>query len=173
MSNFSDKAKSILASIAPLIGTAVGGPFGALAGAMLSKALGKDATDTAGVEAAITSGDPDILLKIKQADNDFKLQMEQLGIAKEKLVYDDIANARGREIAVRDHTPRNLAYLILVGTGIAIAATLLGYTKVDSALAGTLIGYLVSECKSTLTYYFGSSQGSRDKDATLADIAKS
>lgn len=171
--SFSDKAKSIIGSVAPLIGTALGGPFGGLAGAMLSKALGTPPGDTAAIEAAATSADPEILLKIKQADNDFKIQTEQLGITRDKLVFDDIANARAREVAVKDTTPRNLAYMILVFTGACIAATLMGYTKVESALAGTLIGYLIAESRSALTYYFGSSSGSQSKtDAMTAELSK-
>jgi len=168
--NFGQTAKSVLATVAPLLGTALGGPFGGLAGSLLSKALGT--SDPKAMEAAITSTDPDILLKLKQADNDFQAQMKTLEISEEKLSFEDTANARAREVAVKDTTPRNLAYLIIGFTGLCIAATLAGWTKVDSALAGTLIGYLVAECRSTLTYYFGSSQGSRDKDQALADIAK-
>jgi len=168
--NFGQTAKSVLATVAPLLGTALGGPFGGLAGSLLSKALGTN--DPKAMEAAITSTDPDILLKLKQADNDFQAQMKTLEISEEKLSFDDIANARAREMAVKDTTPRNLAYLIIGFTGLAIAATLAGWTKVDSALAGTLIGYLVAECRSTLTYYFGSSQSSQNKDATIAAIAK-
>lgn len=172
MSSFSDGFKQVVATLAPTIGTALLGPFGGMAGSFLASKLGVPAGDQKALEAAVTSGDPDILLKLKQADNEFQAKMAELGIERDKLVYDDIANARAREIAVRDTTPRNLAYLIIAFTGACIGATLAGWTKVDSALAGTLIGYLVAECRSTLTYYFGSSQGSKEKDATIADIAK-
>lgn len=170
--SFSDKAKAILGTIAPLVGTAIGGPFGALAGAALSKALGTAPGDDKAAEAAILSASPEVLAQVKAAEEQFQVNMKQLGITEEKLTFDDIANARAREIAVKDSTPRNLAYLIVCFTGACIAATLAGWTKVDSALAGTLIGYLVAECRSTLTYYFGSSQSSQNKDKDLADIAK-
>jgi hypothetical protein len=170
--NLGDKAKQILRTVAPLLGTAIGGPFGALAGSALSAVLGTPEGDDKAAENALLTASPDALVKLKQAEMDFQVQMKQLGITEEKLTYDDIANARAREIAVKDSTPRNLAYLIVCFTGACIAATLAGWTKVDSALAGTLIGYLVAECRSTLTYYFGSSRSSQDKDATLAAIAK-
>jgi len=170
--SFSDQFKQVVAAVAPVLGTALGGPFGGLAGSFLASKLGIPSGDSKALEAAVTSGDPDILLKLKQADQDFQAKMSELGIERDKLVYDDIANARAREIAVRDTTPRNLAYLIIFFTGACIAATLAGWTKVDSAVAGTLIGYLVAECRSTLTFYFGSSRSSQDKDATLAEIAK-
>jgi len=171
--SFSDKAKQVIATVAPLLGTALGGPLGTAAGALLVKALGTNPGDEKAAESALLTASPETLAAIKKAEEDFQVQMRQLGITEEKLTYDDIANARAREIAVKDTTPRNLAYMIITFTGAAIAATLAGWTKVDSALAGTLIGYLVAECRSTLTYYFGSSRSSQEKDATLAEIAKS
>jgi hypothetical protein len=183
MSNFSDKFKQILGTVAPLLGTAVGGPFGGMAGALLAKALGVKQDDTQAMEAAVTSGDPDILLKLKQADNDFKVQMETLGITRDKLVFDDIANARAREIAVKDDTPRQLAWVIIGGFIAVSAGQLLGLVIWPDAiskippqgwlLVGNISGYLANEAKQCAAYYFGSSLGSVGKDSTIADIAKS
>lgn len=173
MSSFSDKAKQILATVAPLLGTAIGGPFGALAGVALSKALGTPAGDDKAAETALLGASPEVLAAMKKADEDFKIQMKQLDITEEKLTYDDTASARQMAVATKDTTPRNLAYMLLGGTGVAIAAVLLGYAKVESALAGTLIGYMISECKAVMQYYFGSSAGSQTKDDTIATIAKS
>lgn len=169
---FGDKALQVLRTVAPMLATATLGPFGPLAATAISAALGTPTGDTKAAEAALLNATPDQLLALKKADQDFQERMKELGIEEEKLVYDDIANARSREIAVKDSTPRNLAYLIIGFTGLCIAATLAGWTKVDSALAGTLIGYLVAESRSTLTYFFGSSQSSQNKDATIASIAK-
>lgn len=170
--NFGQKALQVLKTVAPTLATAALGPFGPLAGGLISAALGTATGDDKAAETALLTATPDQLLALTKANNDFQVQMKQLGITEEKLTFDDIANARAREIAVKDATPRNLAYLIIGFTGLCIAATLAGWTKVDSALAGTLIGYLVAECRSTLTYYFGSSQSSQNKDATIASIAK-
>jgi hypothetical protein len=127
-----------------------------------------DATST-----ALLSATPEQLLAIKQAEETFTEQMTQLGITKDKLAYDDIADARKMAIETKDTTPRNLAYLVLGGTGVAIAATLAGITHVESALAGTLIGYLISECKSIMQYYFGASASNAAQAATISEIAKS
>ena len=169
---FGDKALQVLKTVAPMLATATLGPFGPLAATVISTALGTPTGDQKATEGTLLNATPDQLLALKKAENDFQVQMETLGISEEKLVYDDIANARAREISVKDTTPRNLAYLIIGFTGVCIAATLAGWTKVDSALAGTLIGYLVAESRSTLTYFFGSSRSSQEKDATIASIAK-
>jgi hypothetical protein len=168
-------AKQVLATVAPLLGTALGGPFGGLAGTMLSKALGT--TDPSKIEAAITSTDPDILLKLKQADNDFKTQTEALQISEEKLSFDDTASARAREMTVKDHTPAILAYFITAGF-----FAVLGYMMVKGAPATNggggeafliILGALGAAWTGVISYYFGSSAGSVQKDKTLADIAKS
>lgn len=173
MSSFTDKARQILSAVAPTLGTAIGGPFGALAGVVLAKVLGADPnTNAAAASVALETANPETLLAIKKQDEDFKLSMAQLGVSKEKMEFDDRANARARETATKDNTPRNLAYLVLGGTAIAFAATMLGFAKADAALVGTLIGYMIGECKSVMQYYFGSSSGSKSKDDALADIAK-
>ena len=72
------------------------------------------------------------------------------------------------QIATKSTTPTILSYGVLIAGGSMMASVLYGYAKVDSVLAGTLIGYAVSEMKSVLQYWFGSSSGSKDKDDLLA-----
>ena len=169
--NFGQTAKSVLATVAPLIGTALGGPFGGLAGSLLSKALGT--TDPKAMEAAITSTDPDILLKLKQADNDFQAQMKALEISEEKLAFDDTANARAREMAVKDSTPQILSYGTTIGFFGALAA--LHFVPIppeNKATIYSMVGSLGTVWILQMGYYFGSSRGSDDKTKVIADLAK-
>jgi hypothetical protein len=55
------------------------------------------------------------------------------------------------------------------------AAVVTGNTTKDPALAGTVglvMGYIFSEAKAVLAYYFGSSAGSARKDDTIQAQAK-
>lgn len=167
--NFGQTAKSVLATVAPLLGTALGGPFGGLAGTLLAKALGT--TDPKAMEAAITSTDPDILLKIKQADNDFQAQLKTLEISEEKLAFDDTANARAREIAVKDSTPKILAYLVTVGF-FGVLGWLLWKGKPEQGgdVMLVLIGSLGTAWTGIVAYYFGSSAGSAAKTDAINKI---
>ena len=169
--SFSSTAKSIIASVAPLLGTAIGGPFGGLAGTLLSKALGT--SDPKAQEAAITSADPDILLKLKQADNDFQAQLKSLQIDEEKLSFDDTANARAREMAVKDSTPRIIAYLVILLVLVAEGSMFfVGQPKgMDGVVLGRILGTLDSALMLVLGYYFGSSAGSTSKSDALNQIA--
>jgi gas vesicle protein len=170
MSSFTDKAKQVLATVAPILGTAIGGPIGAAAGALIAKTLG--VKDVAEADAVLQNATPEQLLALKNADNQFKKDMEQLGFDKEKLAYDDTANARAMSVATKDGTPRNLSYGLLAFTGTVILAIVFGWAKLDSALAGTVLGYLVSECKAMMQFWFGTTKSSQNKDDTIAEIAK-
>lgn len=164
--NFGQTAKSVLATVAPLLGTAIGGPFGGLAGSLLSKALGT--TDPKAMEAAITSTDPDILVKLKQADTDFQTQMKALQISEEKLTFDDIANARNRETQVKDSTPMILAIGITVGFfGVLGYMLAVGKPKEGGDALLVMLGSLGTAWAGVVTYYFGSSAGSAQKTATI------
>jgi hypothetical protein len=170
--NLSDKAKQIIATIAPTLGTALGGPLGGLAGAVLSKALGNN--DDKAIDAAIAKGDPETLLKLKQAENDLLVRMKELDISEEKLTFDDVANARAREIAVKDNTPRNLAYLIVTITGVLEGYALLhGLPRdIDQVIVGRVLGTLDTATMLVLGYYFGTTFSSKKKDDTIAAIAQ-
>ena len=168
--NFGQVAKSVLGTVAPLLGTALGGPFGGLAGSLLSKALGTN--DPKAMEAAITSTDPDILLKLKQADNELQERLKELGIDEEKLTFDDRANARAREIALHDNTTKYLAYLITVGFFSTLGYLIVyGKPTTGGDVMLVMVGALGTAWASIISYYFGSSAGSAAKTDTINKIA--
>lgn len=173
MSKLSDKAKAIISTVAPQLGVALGGPLGGMAGTMLAKALGGKSIDDAAVQDAIIAADPATLLKMKEAEQSFLIQMEQLGIDRDKLVYEDISNARNREIQVKDHTPAILAYAVTVGF-FGTLGTLIFHGKPavggDSLLV--MLGSLGTAWAGIMAYYYGSSKSSSSKDETIATIAK-
>ena len=70
-------------------------------------------------------------------------------------------------MAVKSQLVPTLA-VVIVGSFIGVTVgTLLGYTKIDSVLAGTLVGYLSAKAEQVIAFYFGSSNGSRAKDLML------
>lgn len=171
--NLSQKAKQILGTLAPMLGTAIGGPFGALAGATLSQVLGTPPDDQKATEAALLNASPDTLLKLKQAEQDFQIQMKTLGISEAKLAFDDIADARAREIAVHDNTPSILAYGVTVGFfGTLLFMLINGKPATGGDVLLVMVGSLGTAWAGIMAYFFGSSTGSMRKDATISEIAK-
>ena len=129
--------KDTLKTVAPTIATALGGPLAGVAvKALGDKILGKGEGDTTTEEEisnAIMGGDPETLLKAKQAEEQFKLEMEKLGIEREKLVYEDIASARQREMAVKDNMP------LILGLGAVVAFAL--YVCIVSFVSPDLVDH--------------------------------
>jgi hypothetical protein len=159
--NLSDKAKNVIGTVAPALGTALGGPLGGLAGLIIAQVVGGG--DAKKVEEAIIAQKPETLLALKQAEQNYLLRLEELGIERERIEQADRASARQRETGTGDGTVRILAYTI-VGSFIAmIGGVLFGQLTVDSALAGSLIGYLSAKAEQVVAYYFGSSLGSKLK----------
>jgi hypothetical protein len=128
------------------------------------------------VVASLT-GNSQALADLKKQEEQYQLQLQQMGFAHieelEQLQAADRASARQREIAVKDYTPRVFGGAVLAGFIAAVFMILGGHAKADSVIAGTLIGYLSAKAELVLTYYFGSSSGSDEKTKILADIAKS
>jgi hypothetical protein len=176
--NLGDKALQVLKTIAPMLGTAIGGPFGTLAGTALASILpGAKPDDDAATAAALLNATPDQLLALKKADQDFQAQLKSLGIQEEQLAYSDTASARAREIAVRDNTPKVLAYGVTVGFFSVLGYVMhVGLRAVGSGQGGEavliMLGSLGTAWAGIMSYYFGSSTGQQKNAETIAQIAK-
>ena len=170
----------IVGKAAPILGTLVGGPAGAAIGGLIASALGTDNTPDA-IQVAIATN-PDAALKLAslESDNKVKLQGMMFAHADNEIaastaaIQADVADrdsARKREMAVKDNTPAALAWIIVLASVALGAAVVTGYVSKDPALAGivgTVIGYMFSEAKQVLAYYFGSSSGSARKTELLS-----
>lgn len=172
--NFGTRTLQILRTVAPTIALAVGGPFGPIASAAISAVLGTPPGDSKAAEAALLTATPDQLLALRKAENDFHVQMKQLGIDEEKLVYDDLANARNREIITKDTTPRYMAYMITLGF-FATLGYLIVYGKPTTGgdVMLVMVGALGTAWANIISYFYGSSAGSAAKTDSLNKIAES
>ena len=161
-------AAGVLSTVAPMLATAVGGPLAGAATNAIIGALGlPQDTPPEQVAAAVQNASPEQLLAIKKAEADFSVQMKALDVTLEQLRYSDTANARAREVAVRDWMPKVLGLLVVGSTIAAVLLVLVGKARVDDALAGALVQMLVNASLLVLGYYFGSSAGSAQKDILL------
>ena len=162
--------KAVVGTVAPGIATALGGPLAGMAVKTLSDhLLGHPDGSEDDVAQAIAGASPDILLKMKEADQAFTLSMQQAGVDLEKIAAGDRDSARKREIATGDNaTPRILAGIVVLGFFGVVYSVLSGYVDglKDPSIAtliGTLIGYVSAKADQVVSYYFGSSAGSDKK----------
>jgi hypothetical protein len=162
--------KALIGSIAPTVATALGGPLAGLAVDAIGSAFGWTDTTKEKVEEALTkdqlSGEQ--ILALKQAEIALVSQEKELGFKFAELEFKDRDSARQRESSVKDNTNKILAYAVVGGFLAVVGGTLAGLAKVDSVLAGSLIGYLSAKAEQVLAYYFGSTAGSAEKSRLLA-----
>ena len=167
---FGKLAKSILGGVAPMLGTALGGPLGGMAGKFLADKLG---VDPAELDKAITHADPAQLAVIQTAEADFKIEMKKLGIEEEQLHAADRADARklGRERGVKFQMGLSLLFLLgyfgliyLFFSSPALTTDLDLWAK---GQLGILIGIITASVAQIMAYWFGSSSGSKEKTALL------
>jgi len=163
--------KALVKTIAPTLGTALVGPLGGMAGLALAKVLGvpdESAHDDTALAAAVQGATPDQLLALKKADNDFKLQMQELGFkdleALEAIAAGDRASARDRETKVGDWTPRLLAGGVTLGFFGLLSFMLRREVPAGSTdVLNVMVGSLGTAWISIISYYFGSSASSARK----------
>lgn len=157
--------KEVLAKVAPVLGTALGGPLAGMAvKAIGDKVLGKpDATED-DIATALASGDSTTLLKLKELDVQFKKDMAQVGVDLEKLAMEDRSSARAREIAVRDRMPMVLGTLVTLGFfGLLCAFLWVEPPQSNKEVLYIMLGSLGASFSGVVGYYFGTSSGSEKR----------
>lgn len=169
VTDFFKEAGGLLATIAPTVASAFGGPLAGMATQKLIGALGlAPETTREDLEKAILGATPEQLLEIKKVEQQFIIDMKRLDIDLEKIAAGDRDSARQREIETKDNTPKVLAGLI-VGLYIYVQWYLLS-SVIDPSMKDFVLrslGMLDAALGLVLGYYFGSSAGSRSKDETI------
>jgi len=165
--------RSIISTVAPTIATALGGPMAGMAVRALSATLlGKDDGTEDEISAAMQLASPETLLKIKEADNAFKLEMEKLGVDLQNIAVDDRKSARDMYSKTRDMIVPLLAGLTVAGFFGTMAWVLTGHVSLESTILGFVLGQISAKTEQVYNFYFGSSAGSKDKTEHLAAAKK-
>lgn len=176
--------KKLIGGIAPVLGTALGGPLAGQAIAMLGQALGlgSDASEN-DVAAAVTSGrlTGDQVVAIKAAENAFAVRMKELDIdvlkineAADAALIADTADAR--HVFGEHENVFLLGCIILGAFGLLMGLVLTGCfflmtgrVQVDpstmavcSGLIGTVVGYVAANAQQVVSFFYGSSKGAKD-----------
>lgn len=159
--------KQLVGSVAPTIATALGGPLAGMATKALATALG---CDDAEVEEVLQNATPEQLVVLKQADQEFKLRMKELDIDLVKLANQDRQGAR--ELFRVNKWPQIiLSGLFIMGYFSILALLGTGHITPGEALRDAfllLLGVVTREVPTIMQFWFGSSEGSKDKAGVMA-----
>lgn len=164
-----------LKALAPLLGTALGGPLGGAAASFIADKLGIQEKTIEAVSEVLNSGkmSADQIASLKLAEIEFRKFLETNKIELAKLDVEDRSSARAREVAVKDWIPGTLAILLTGGFfGVLTYMLQFGTPEKGGDALLVMLGSLGTGFASVLAYYFGSSSGSNQKNAIIERLGE-
>jgi len=165
--------EGIIKTVAPWLGTAMGGPLGGMAVGWACEKLGIGEKTTEALKQGLISAIPEQMLALKQADLEFSAKMQELGFKQvsdlEALAVEDRKDARTTMASIRSKMPAILASVSFAGFFVVIFGLLFGLFHVsDSPIVMMLFGTLVGLVESARNFWLGTSSGSQIKTDLLA-----
>jgi hypothetical protein len=161
---------SILKGVAPVLATAVAGPAGGAAVGWIASKLGIPDDTVEGITKALT-GNPEMTMKLKELDLEYaKLDAQDRDSARQ--AYAAVATS---EYATK--LDKSVVPVLALGT-VGLAFFLIGMLMIMNVPADQqqiiifALGFITSSAGQVLSFYFGSSQGSKDKTKELEGLMK-
>lgn len=161
-----------LKTLAPLLGTALGGPLGGAAASFIADKLGIQEKTIEAVSDVLNSGklSPDQISSIKLAEIDFKKFLETNKIKVEEIAAADRNSAREMLKTTRSYVPATLTFGITIGYFVVLLGMMTKmFTVADSQVMLIMLGQLGTAWGVTIAFWFGTTSGSKDKTDILAN----
>lgn len=164
--------KGLLGTVAPALGTALGGPMGGVAMKFIADKFtgGK----TGEVEDFLLSANPETLKELKVANLEFEKEMKALGIDLERIHAADRGSARDLAKAKGFWPQVIISAVYSTGYFVVVFAFMLGHIAVSpehEVMFGGLLGVLTAAQVQIMNFWFGSSSGSKEKTQAMANGA--
>jgi hypothetical protein len=162
-----------LKTLAPLLGTAIAGPFGGVAASFLAEKLGIESKTVEAVTAALSDSkmSAEQVASVRLAEIDFKKWMGDNEIKKEQLGFEDRKSAREMQMATHSRMPAVLTTLVTIGFfGILILLIYKPEFKANEIIL-IMVGQLSVAWAGCIAFYTGTTYGSANKNAMLANSA--
>lgn len=165
-----------LKALAPMLGTALGGPLGGAAASFIADKLGLQEKTIEAVTDALNSGKltPDQIASVKLAEIDFQKFCKQNAIDLERVHADDRNSARDMLKTTRSYVPATLTFGITIGYFVVLLGMMLKQFEVaDSQVMLIMLGQLGTAWGVTIAFWFGTTSGSAAKTELLANSTPS
>lgn len=160
-----------LKALIPLLGTALGGPLGGAAAAMIASKLNLSDNAIEAVTEVLSSNKltAEQLEALKLAELDFKKFLETNKIDLARLDVANTQGARDMQVATRSLTPDILAGIVVTGFFTILILMMIGLLTIsDQQALLILLGSLSAGFGAVLNFFFGSSRSSQNKDILIA-----
>lgn len=159
------KFLGIVKQFAPTVLAATGNPLGA---ALVRRALGGGEADDVEKLVEEHSMTPEGVEKLRLAEIELQKFESEKGIKFAELDNADRADARARQVALKDNMPAHVFYLTTAGFFGTLGYMLLyGLPQNGGEALLLMIGSLGAAWGASVTYFVGSSSGSRQKTELL------
>lgn len=161
--NWKDIGRQV-ASAAPVLGAALGGPAGGAAGALIASVFGVENTPDA-VEKAIKA-DPESALKLRGLEQRHIERLTELENDRFRIETADVQSARG----THNHhwAPSALTMLLLTMYGAAFGALLFwAIPDANKDMVNFMLGQLSGMLSGCVVYWVGSTRASANKDIMI------
>tara|TARA_R100001510_G_scaffold40412_1_gene36770 strand:+ start:2963 stop:3442 length:480 start_codon:yes stop_codon:yes gene_type:complete len=150
--------KNIVGAVAPTLGTALGGPFGKMAGDVISNVLGVE-NKPKSIEQALANATPEQLIEIKKAEKEFEAKMKEADI--DLFALETQEKQHARSMFSKDWTARIIGLVTIGGfLGYIFLVTLQPPEQNSEALINLVLGYLGGLASAIISFYFGASHTS-------------
>ncbi|MEX2964515.1 hypothetical protein [Microbulbifer sp. TYP-18] len=163
--------KAIVKSVAPTLGAALGGPVAGTAVKFLSDHFLKDGEGSEqDIAELVQNASPEKLLELRGLDNDFKVKMRELDIDVYQLEVEDRKSARELGIKGGLWVQAVLSFVFISGYFFLTYLLFSGSVEVTPAFeqTGTLmLGVITGAIPMILQFWYGSSQGSKEKTKAM------
>jgi len=165
--------QSIVKTVAPWIGTALGGPLGGLAVEAAANALGIGEKTTDALKQALSGVTPEQMLALKKADQDFAVQMQSLGFKNvetlEQIAAGDRDSARKMQMSVPSRMPALLT--VFVWGLFSVTLVVLFAVAIPDGNRDLIVymcGQLAGAAMACLAFWVGTTRQSENKTNLLA-----
>lgn len=169
-----ERIGDVLAAVAPTLAAALGGPLAGIATrAIADKILGRGDAPIEEIEAAVVSASGADLVKLKELEYEFKAQLRDADIQLERIAAADRASARERQARTKDWIPSVLGLTVILGFfGVLAYIFRFGLPDQGGEVLLIMVGSLGAMTSQVGNFFFGSSAGSKSKDATIAELKR-
>lgn len=175
----------LVGGVAPIVGTALGGPAGGAVGSIIAKALGVE--DNADAVGMAVKADPSLIVRIKELefeahklDVEAKQKEKQAELDEVNAYLADVQSARNMQVeALKQDDLFSKRYVYYLASFWSIVAmvyifliTFMTIPEANVRFADTVLGFLLGTIIATVIQYFlGSSKGSADKTAQIQELS--